>query len=134
MLLQGVEVPVGVQQIVTVLDAVGSDQHVDRLANRDSTPPKSAIVIRGGQGYVSTNKIRARQIKKQATGPSVVAVAGEALQQLCKDQVPGEQTTRSEQLIEAVGLSGFDAVEVIDPNGGVHENHDCLSSVAPHAI
>jgi len=95
-LLHGIKVPVRMQQFVIVPNAVRTDEDLDRLAHRDSTLTKPAIVVGGEERAFPTDEIGAGKFHKEFAGGSVLRVSGESLQQFRQNEITCQQPTRSE--------------------------------------
>jgi len=132
MLHHGIKVPIRVQQRVTVPNAIRADQDIDRLAHRDPTLPKPAIVVGGKEGTFAADQVDAGEFQQEFTGGSVVCVPGKSLQELCEDEIAREKAPGSEQLIKLISLRCVDAVEVVHPDGCIDKHH--FRSIEPHGI
>ena len=132
MLHHGIKVPIRVQQRVTVPNAIRADQDIDRLAHRDPTLPKPAIVVGGKEGTFAADQVDAGEFQQEFTGGSVVCVPCKSLQELCEDEIAREKAPGSEQLIKLISLRCVDAVEVVHPDGCIDKHH--FRSIEPHGI
>lgn len=130
---QHVEITIVVQKFVVVHQAAGADQHVDGLANGDAATAESSIIRGGLQRDVATSHFQELKRLEQVHCSLGVAFGGEALQQFGEDQVSDGQHSLAEQRVQQAGLRCGQSVEVIDPDGGVDDDH-FRSSVATHCV
>src|SRR3954453_104109 len=100
----GLEVAVTVQELVTIGDAEGTDQEVDRLANGDAAGAQLAIVEGRTNRQLSIDHRRERQ-SIQCTNERVgFPFVPHTLEQLAKDEVAHENPLPPKELVKSGGL------------------------------
>jgi hypothetical protein len=94
------------------------------LAYGDATNAQRAVVLRGLERHRPANEIDTRKFVHERPRPPIVGFATEALKELGENQVTGQDRTRTEERIESVGLTRGGAVEIIDPDGRIDQDHE----------
>lgn len=123
MLLEGVEVPVVVQQGAIVLDAPRCNQGVDGLADREAERTQATLVPRSIDRKRLATERHDLQRRQQLSGLGEVAFAAEALQYFRQDQVADGDGLRLEQLVQSIGRDRIRAPEIVDPDAGIDQDH-----------
>ena len=126
MTLESGEVLVTMQKYMVVYDTKRRDQNIDSLSNSDARATQLPKVLGGAQCHGSADQIRARQIIHQLAGTPKIRVASKSLQEFGQDEISGQDLTRAEQRIELIGLRTGLAIEIVDPDGGVDDDHGLL--------
>jgi hypothetical protein len=131
MLAHRLEVPIGVQEDVAVLNAEGRDDHVDRSADRDRSLAQGPVVHRAGERNLAPEQISQGQRVERMLRALEISLATEALQDLDLDQIPDKDLLLSKEPVQEIRLARISAVEEVDPDRAVDQDH---ASVAPHCV
>src|SRR4051794_4825580 len=91
MLLERIEVAVGVEELQTVEDAARGDQAIDRLADRDAALAQRDVVRGGGQRDGGARHIDEGKAQHQSLGRLEVRLAGIALKHLGEREVADDE-------------------------------------------
>ena len=78
---------VSLQKTVPVLDAIGADDHVDRLSHRDAPIPKHAIVGGSPDREAGREHLRDRKVSEILLDPPSLMMIACALKNLKHDNV-----------------------------------------------
>lgn len=122
-LLEWFEVAVAVQERMTVAETECRDETVNGLANGASLRSESAVIPGRSHSELNTTSLEdfeASQILQHANG---FFIGRETLQDLAEHQVEQAKRLPGELLVQPIRLACRDSVEVINPNGGVNDNH-----------
>jgi hypothetical protein len=122
-LSEGVEVPVTIEEWDVMLNAVRCNEAVDGLTYRDASLAENTKVISGLLGHLDAAEHMQVEIEQQAPCRAVVRVSPEALEDLCQNEITHGDNGRGEKLIELARASVLQAVEVVDPDAAIHQNH-----------
>ena len=85
--LHRVEIPICMQQLVTVLDAIRPYKDIDRLADHHAPFAEAATIVGRSQRVVATDQLSAWELQQQSAGGAIVRILGKSLQELGEDQV-----------------------------------------------
>jgi hypothetical protein len=104
-LLEGIEVPVAVQQGMSFSHAEGSDQAVNRLSNRVSLLAEPSEVLRRQNGKVFPAGLKDFAPAKLSQDAGERAIIWNALQHLAKDKICQAEPLADEFQMEPVRLT-----------------------------
>src|SRR5439155_14694115 len=124
---QGIEVRVGVEERKAPRDAVRADHDVARLPHRHPSAPERAVVLSAPDGQRRAEHSDDRKRLHQPTGPAEVLVAAKTLQHFRQDRIPAYDGALAEPVMQCVRLPCRPPVEVVDPDGGIDDDHDRAS-------
>src|SRR4029453_7296296 len=112
-----------VEQWPAVLDAPGANQQVDRLADGNAAPAQRTEIT----GRYDRNRVASHWNDFEATHEglnlSSCPLAFQALQYLAKHQIPNDDLVRAEDRAQALDLARVAAIEKVDPDATVDNNH-----------
>ena len=132
-LLEGIEVPVAVNQGVLLAKAERRDETVDGLAHRAPAAPQSSIVACRLSGQRDTSRLEDLQLGELAFNISRGQVVADTLQQLAEDDVCQSKALVLEFSVQPVRLRVPNTLEVVYPDGGVDDDHAPLLHNPPEA-
>lgn len=118
-----VKVAIAMQQSVLFADAERRDQAIDRLSHRVSAAAQDAIVpgrVSSNLGAARAEHFQGEQLSLDILRDSLVAYA---LQDLTQNQIREGETFAVERCMEPVGFRIRHAPEVVDPDGGIDDDH-----------
>ena len=118
-----VEIAVVVQEFVIVFDAAGGDQAIDGFADGDAFLTQGAIVAGALDGQGRAGHLNLGKFAEAAPGRFKAGLVTKALQYFGQDQVANQHGDFIDHAVEKVGLRIFDAVEIVNPDGGVYNKH-----------
>lgn len=124
--LEWVEVSVAMKERMLFTQAEGRNQAIDRLAYRVAAAPKRLIIVGGfaGQGYAACfEHLQLQQAPLDLLRGRIVA---DALQHLAEDDIGQSETLAIEFRVQPLRFRIVYAVEVINPNRGVDDDHALL--------
>lgn len=110
-----IEILVGVEQFQTVDDAIGADDHIDRLAGGNSAMAKLSIIIGCGQRDRLPSEIPEFKRLKKPLCFLVICITPKSLQHLREDQITYEYGLLTQKVVKGICFSGHAAIEKIDP-------------------
>src|ERR1700722_9309269 len=113
------KIAVIVEQWPAVLDAPGSDQEVDGLANGDATPAQGTEITGGRDRDRLAGHRHDVEAAQQALDLERCLFAVEALQHLTKHQIPNDDLFDAQDLTQAPDMRRIPAIEEVDPNAAV---------------
>src|SRR5215471_6837411 len=117
------EIAVVVEQRPAVLNAPGADQQVDGLAHGDPTPTQETeIAGRRGGNRIADHR-RNFEAAQQSLDFLRRPVAVQALENLAKHQIPHDDLVRAEDRAQSPDMGRIPAIEEIDPDAAVDNNH-----------
>jgi hypothetical protein len=125
-LFEGIEIAVGVQQRVFVLDAVAGEQNIDRAMNSDAGGAQRAIVLRRPQHFVFAADRHHGQSSKRAARGLKVLLMPETTQHFEQHEI-GHAERRAavgEEIGQSLDRIARTAVKEADPDRGVDQDHD----------
>ena len=125
-LLERVKVPVAMKKRVLPAQAECRDQTVDGLANRVTAASKRPIVPRGLARHRHAARVEHLQVQKPPLNLLCDNVIPDALQHFAEDDVGQPKTLAVELCVQPVRLGILHALKVIDPDGGVDDDHALL--------
>src|SRR5579875_1412100 len=123
MALERVEVPVGVKQRVTVLNAKCRYERIDRRPHGDASSAQEAIIPRRADRNLTAAhgaKFERLKVAERAGG---VRFGAQPLQHLSENQIADQQDFPVHQAIEQIGGGAALAVEVVDPDRRIDQGH-----------
>lgn len=119
----GLKIAVREEQGQVGFDAGGGDQAVDGFAHRDALAPQRAAVLRCCCGIPATDHGQQRQGTKQLPRGGNILFVAKALEDLHQDEIPDGDRCVAQQRIESVHLCAVHAIEEVDPDRGVDNDH-----------
>ena len=105
------------------LKAIGGDQIVDRFANSNPFLPQSAIVSSTLDGKIGANQADLQKFSQGAARFLKIGILAKALDHFCQDQIAHKDGGVFKNAVQVIGLRGFSAVEIVDPDRGVNQQH-----------
>src|SRR6056297_1032795 len=116
-----------------MLDTVRCNDHVGGLPNRDAFLAQFSKVVRARYCHFFPEKLEHGEFGKHASGDFVVLVAPESLKNLREYQVADRDFAMAQGTVKEVGLFAIVANEVINPDAGIHKDHEArlMSSGSP---
>ena len=122
-LLERIEVSIAVEQRVMFAQTEGGDQAVDVLSHRMTTTPKGAIVTRRVAGKRNAAGFEDDQLRELAFDGFRRSVITDALQHLAEDDVRQPEALALKCSVEPVRFRIPHALEVVDQNRRVDDDH-----------
>src|SRR5581483_7790995 len=123
MALERVEIAVAVKQRMAVPDAEGRDQRIDGRADGDASSSQEPVIPRRADRNFTVHHGGALERPEAGERACGVVLGAEPLQNLGKNQIPDQQPSRVHQTIEQIGFGAGRPVEVVDPDGGIDQDH-----------
>lgn len=120
--LERVEIPVAVQQFVSVLYATCSNQGIDGFAYRHTEPAQRTEVPGSLDRDLLATHIDHQERSQHPSGITKILLIVEALQDFGQNQIANCQGLMAEQAVEKLGLRGYGSSEVIDPDARIDKN------------
>ena len=114
---------VAVQQLISPLDTECRDQQINGLARGDpgaSEPARMACRCDGEFRIDHALEREPPQPRFERPGMPLVACAAQELEQ---HEIAQDEVRRSDQSIELIDLDGFEAAEMVDPDGAIGDDH-----------
>src|ERR1700688_1195328 len=117
------EVVVVVEQWPAVLDAPGADQEINGLSNRDPLPAKETkIGSRRDRDNLAGHRHNLEPPQQRLDHASVPLTV-QTLQYLAKHQITDDELLHAKDSSQAADMRHIAAVEEIDPNTAVDDDH-----------
>jgi hypothetical protein len=123
-LLEGLEIAVAVQEHVTFAKAERGDEAVNRLANGSPAGAKVAIVARRSGGELDSAGLEDLEFAEVAQHSGGLVLRREPLEDLAEHEIEKPHRLTLDLSVEPVRLRGRRAVEVVDPDRGVDDDHE----------
>src|SRR4051812_43782043 len=120
---EGVEVAITVKQRVLFADAETRNQAVNRLPHRVSAAAQRPIVSRGIPSHLDAARVEYLQRQQLSLDVLRDPLVAHTLQDLAQDEISEGETLPLERCVKPVGLRIRYAAEIIDPDGGVDDDH-----------
>ena len=108
---------------MVVLDAIGADDQIGRLADRDAEAAQQAIIrgrLNGEHRAQHLHHFKLAEIIVHATG---VCGVSRSLQDLQQNQITHQKANVEVQRRKFPHWRGVDASEMCDPDGAVDDGH-----------
>jgi hypothetical protein len=121
--LKRVEVVVAVKQRMALSQTESSNNAVDRLANRVPLCAESTEVPRGGDSQRLTPAVEHLEIRQYPQDVAECQVFTDSLQNFAKNKVCQSEALLRQLSTEPIGVGVYGSRKVIDPDGGIHNNH-----------
>lgn len=118
-----IEIAVSVKQNVTAPQAEGCDQAIDRLPYGLAPLTQGSVVARRRRRKPETSGLEDLEPTQLAEYVGGLFVSGQPLQDFAHDEVEDTQPLLGQLRIEPVGLRSTDAIEKVDPDARVDDNH-----------
>ena len=115
MLFDRIEIPIRMQQVMSVLQAESGDQHVDGL-DWDASGAKPAVMADAGQGDVAAGDRLEQQRPEDCWRLSHVPVMPKTLQDFYGDQVPDDDLLGGEIPNQLLRFLGLFTIKIVDPD------------------
>src|SRR3990172_9949514 len=122
--LEGVEIAIVVEQGVPAVQTEGSDQTVDRAAYDDPLRAEPSVVpgCSDGEGDPAGREdLESQQLPLD--GPEALG-ARHALEHLAEDEVRQAKPLMLQIELQPAHRRSVDAAQVVDPDGGIDDDHD----------
>ena len=112
-----------VQQLVDVLNAKRGDETVNGFANGEPLFSQSAIISGALHGEIEVQHLSLFQFTQRHTCGLKILILLKALQDFAQDQIADQDRLVQQETIQILGLRRNLAVEIIDPDRGIYEDH-----------
>ncbi len=122
-LLEGVEIAVAVQERMTFAEAERRDETIDGLANSPPLRSQQTVVGRRVRRQDDSSGFEDLKPLQLPEHPRRFAVGWNALKNLTHHQIEQTESLLRRLVVEPIGLRRSHAVEVVDPDGRVDDDH-----------
>src|SRR5882757_5426240 len=117
------EIVIVVEQWPAVLDAPGSDQQGDGLADSDPAPAQGTGIAGRRDGNRVAGHWHNFEAAQQALDFPSRPLAIKALQHLAKHQIPDDSLSRAEHRPQSPDVGRVPTIEEVDPDAAVDDDH-----------
>jgi hypothetical protein len=131
--LERVEIPIPVQERMSLAEAKCGNQTVDGLADGVPLPAEIAEISGRGDSQLFTAGLEHFEPAKFPQGSCEGLLLADTLKNLAEDQVRQSQSLPAELTVKKVGLVILPPTEIVNPHGGVHDQHGSLVQQASQA-
>jgi hypothetical protein len=121
--LEGFEIPIAMDERVLIANAKRGDETINRFPNSVASAAKDAIIQRCFSGQIDTARVehfKLQQLVLDIFGNNLVA---NTLQDFTENQVDEAQALAIESHMNPIGFGIRNAFQVVDPDGGVDDDH-----------
>jgi len=115
MALEGVEIAITMKQLMTLDEAEGRDECVNRRADGDAFAPQEPIIVRRDDRDLATADRAEFERRENPLRPTKVVFAPKALQDFGHDQIPNYNGPVGKPF-ERAGRCCGSTVEIVDPH------------------
>jgi hypothetical protein len=130
-LFEGIKIAIAMQQRMSLPDAKGGDQAINRLANRLPLAPKDSEVpscryrefSTAGREYIASAEFGKHNIES--------LLVGDALQNLAENDVNQTEPLAHELGLQPSHLGIADVPEIVNPHCGINDDHIRYSATRP---
>jgi hypothetical protein len=121
--LKTIEIVVAVQQFVFGLETERGDETIDGFADGVAVLAQSAIILGGGDGQLPATRLKDLEFEQVGLDLREGAFATNALQNFAKDKIGQAEALPLEFAIEPKGFGVLGAAQIVDPDGGIDDDH-----------
>ena len=125
-LLEQVEVTIAMQEDVIVTNAIRGDQQIDRLPHGVAASPQMPVMAGGFDGERGVVDLDDLELEHLCLNRSCFAIVAKSLQDLGQNQRGQANAITIESEVEPLRLRIGDAVEEVDPDGRIDDDHALL--------
>ncbi len=123
MKLHRLEIPIGMQKGVALLDAEGANQNIDRLAYRHTLAAQEAVIGSRANCQLRIGQRDDIESAHRLFDKRGLPVRQQTLKNLAEDQIANEKPLPSYELAQRPNLEGGAIVEMIHPDRGIDQDH-----------
>jgi hypothetical protein len=120
--LEGFEIPIAMDERVLIANAKRGDETINRFPNSVASAAKDAIIQRCFSGQIDTARVEHLKLQQLALDIFGNFVAN-TLQDFTENQVDEAQALAIEFHMNPIGFGIRNAFQVVDPDGGVDDDH-----------
>lgn len=121
--LERVEIAVAMQKGMALSDAERGNEAIDRLPNGAASSSHRAVIAGGFARQIDASGCEHFESQQKILDLSGDGVVAETLQQFAEDDVRQSETLPIQFLIQPVGLRIPHALQIVDPDGCVDNDH-----------